>query len=170
MPFLSPSDALKAYTSPVAYLDENAFPRELEMVANNIEAHADFVHALGREVVTSYVFDAFKFASLCTKHPGFREEMEWRVIYMPTMEESIHLVKEVKVIGDTPQPIYKIPLKNIPEEGLNGAAIPELLERIIIGPTKFPSAMRDAFETLLADAGVDDPASRIHMSDIPIRV
>ncbi len=74
------------------------------------------------------------------------------------------------MIGGTPQPIYKIPLRNIPEEGLIGVDIPEFLERIIIGPTEYSSAMREAFETLLTDAGVDDPAQRVHVSDIPLRV
>ena len=74
------------------------------------------------------------------------------------------------MIGGTPQPIYKIPLQNVPEEGLVGVEIPELLERIIIGPTEYPLAIREAFETLLADAGVDDPASLIRVSDLPLRV
>ena len=169
-PFLNPSDALKAYTSPVAYLDDEAFQQELAKIADGIKANADFIHTQGWEAVISYVFNAFKFAALCTKHPGFREEMEWRIIYTPTMEKSEHLVNEIEVIGGTPQPIYKIPLKNIPKDGLIGIDIPELLERIIIGPTEYPSAMREAFEILLADAGVDDPANRIYVSNIPLRV
>ena len=167
---LSLSDALKASLSPVAYLDDKAFEMEFAKIADGIIGNPEFVRAQGREAVTSYVFNAFKFASLCTKHPGFREEMEWRIIYTPTIEESTHLTKEIQVIGDTPQPIYKIPLQNVPEEGLVGIEIPELLERIIIGPTEFPLAMYEAFETLLADAGVDDPASRIDVSDLPLRV
>ena len=169
-PFFSSSNALKAYTSPVAYLDDEAFQQELIKVADGIKANADFVQAQGREAVIAYVFHAFKFAALCTKHPGFQEEKEWRVIYTPTMEKSSHLVKEIQVIGGTPQLVYKIPLRNVPEEGLIGVEIPELLERIIIGPTEYPSAMREAFETLLADAGVDDPVNRIRVSDIPLRV
>ena len=169
-PFFNPSNAIKAYTSPVAYLDDEAFQPELAKVADGIKANTDFVRAQGREVVTNYVFNAFKFAALSTKHPGFREEMEWRIIYMPTMEKSTHLVKEIQVIEGTPQPIYKIPLQNVPEEGLVGFTIPELLELIIIGPTEYPLAMREAFETLLADAGVDDPASRIRVSDLPLRI
>ncbi len=169
-PFFSLSNALKVYTSPVAYLDDEAFQQELIKVADGIKANADFVQAQGREAVIAYIFNAFKLAALCTKHPGFQEEKEWRVIYTPTMEKSSHLAKEIEVIGGTPQPVYKIPLRNVPEEDLIGVEIPELLERIIIGPTEYPSAMREAFETLLADAGVDDPVNRIRVSDIPLRV
>ena len=168
-PFLRPSDALKAYSSPVAYLDKKAFQEELAKIADGIKGASDIVRAQGRDAVVSYIFNAFKFAALCTKHPGFREEMEWRVIYTPAMDNSMHLTKDIQVIGGTPQPIYKIPLKDIPEEDLEGIAIPELLDRIIIGPTNYAPAMREAFEALLADAGVTDPASRIYVSDLPLR-
>ena len=80
------------------------------------------------------------------------------------------MIKEIQIIAETPQPKYKIPLENIPDEDLVGVAIPELLERIIIGPTEYPSAMREAFEALLAEAGVADPASRISVSDLPLRL
>lgn len=170
VPFLSPSDTLKAYSSPVAYRDDQTFHEEFTKLADGIEANADFLRAHGRDVVMSYVFNAFRFSALCTKHPGFREEMEWRVIYMPFIEQSSHLVKEVRVIGGTPQPIYELPLQNVPEEGLIGIEIPELIERIIIGPTEYPAAMWDAFESLLADAGVADAASLTHLSSLPLRI
>ena len=71
---------------------------------------------------------------LCTKHPGFHEEKEWQVIYSPKFERSEYLKDDLQVIRGTPQPIVEIPLKNIPQEGFFGAAIPEILDRIIIGP------------------------------------
>jgi hypothetical protein len=45
-PFLAPSDALKAYTSPVAYLDDKAFGDELEKIADGIKAAPDIVRSL----------------------------------------------------------------------------------------------------------------------------
>lgn len=168
-PFLNPSDALKAYTSPVAYMTDKEVEVELGKIAGVLENNLDFLRAQSRQEIVGYVFNAFKIACLCTKHPGFQEEREWRVVYSPTLEKSDHLIKEIQVIRGTPQPIYKIPLQNIPEEGLVGVEIPELLDRIIIGPTQYPSAAREAFEDLLSEAGVPDPASRIFVSDIPLR-
>ena len=168
-PFLAPSDALKAYTSPVAYLDDKTFGEELGKIADGIDANSDVVRALGRDAITTYISYAFKFAALCTKHPGFKEEREWRVVYSPTLDKSSYLIKEIQVIRGTPQPIYKIPLRNIPDEGFVGAEIPELLDRIIIGPSEYPTAMREAFRDLLAEAGVDDPTNRIYVSSIPLR-
>jgi hypothetical protein len=147
--FLGPSGSLKVYSSPVAYLNDEQFGDELGRIADAIETDQEAVRAFGRDAVISYVFTAFKFAALCTKHPGFEEEREWRVVYFPKLERSEHLVKQVQVIRGTPQPIYKIPLQNIPEEGIIGLGLSELVDRIIIGPSDYASAMREAFDDLL---------------------
>jgi hypothetical protein len=168
-PFLTPSDALKAYTSPVAYLDDHRFGGEFKKITDKIQAEGDFIRSMGREAVIGVVFEMLRYAALCTKHPGFSEEKEWRIVYCPTYQKSEFLKKEIQVIGGTPQPIYKIPLKNISDEGLVGVEIPELLDRIIIGPTEYPSAMREAFTQLLMDAGVKEAGCKVFVSDIPVR-
>ena len=168
-PFLSPSEALKAYSSPVAYLTKKGIEKELEKIAGALEKDSDFVRVNGRQTAINYVFNAFRFAALCTKHPGFREEREWRVVYTPEFDKSDRLIKDIQVIEGVPQPIYKLPLSNILEEGLVGVEISEIIDRIIIGPTQYPGAVREAFENLLAEAGVDEPASRVLVSDIPLR-
>ena len=167
--FLGPSGSLNVYTSPVAYLNDEQFGDELGRIADAIEANQEIVRAFDRRAVISYVFTAFKFAALCTKHPGFREEREWRVVYSPKMESSEHLTKQTQVIRGTPQPIYKIPLRNIPQEGIVGLELPELVDRIIIGPSDYASAMREAFDDLLASAGVKNSGGRVHVSTIPLR-
>ena len=73
------------------------------------------------------------------------------------------------MIGGTPQLIYKIPLQNVPEEGFHGVEIPELIDRIIIGPTQYDSATREAFVDRLGEAGVSDPEDRVIVSKIPLR-
>lgn len=166
--FLSPAEGLGAYASPVAYLDDRDFEGELEKIVRNIDDEADFLKDQGREAVTTRIFHMLRLASLCTKHPGFAEEREWRVIYCPTLESSVHLIEDIQVVRGVPQPIYKIPLRDIPEVGLS-ASIPSLLDHIIIGPTQFPVALAEAFHRLLAAAGVPEPDKRISISDIPLR-
>jgi hypothetical protein len=68
-------------------------------------------------------------------------------------------VKEICTIGGIPQPVYKIPLRNIPEEDFVGVEIPELLDRIIIGPTEYPDAIQEAFTDLLSTCGVENPSN-----------
>ncbi len=168
-PFLLPSDALKAYASPVAYLVDKAFEEEFAKVAEAIEANSDFLRSQGRELFVSAVFNMLRFGCLCTKHPGFEEEREWRVLYGPTLAGSAHVIEDIKIINGTPQPIFKIPLKDIPDEGLTGVEIPALLDRIIIGPTKYPLAIWKAFVSLLGEAGVNEPQKKVRVSDIPLR-
>lgn len=166
---LQPSDALGAYSFPVAYFEKDQFKIQIEKLAQNISAHADFVKSLGRENVKGYIFQAFKTAVLCTKHPGFDEELEWRVVHTPDLNPSTRLIKAVETIGGVPQPIYKVPLVDIPEENLVGIEIPELIHHIIIGPTDYPAAMADAFKFALTEAGATDVDNKVVVSSIPLR-
>ena len=168
-PFLGVFAQMQVDFSPVAYLGNVNFRIEFEKVVNKIEENRDFLRSLGREMVIFYVFNAFKFAVLCTKHPGFYEENEWRLIYTPTAKKQDRLKNDIEVLRGTPQPVYKIPLENFPEEGLVRIEIPEILDRVLIGPTEYPAAIREAFVTLLTDAEVEDPADRVWVTGIPLR-
>ena len=166
--FLNPADGFGAYSSPVAYLDDPGFERELDRVVENIEGESDFLKQRGREALKASIFHVLRSASLCTKHPGFAEEREWRIIYCPTLEKSSYLVSDIQVIGGVTQPIFKIPLHDIPEVGLF-ASVPALLDHIIIGPSQYPLAISEAFQQLLTEAGVPEPEKKIRISDIPLR-
>ncbi len=163
-----PSDVLKIYASPVAYFDKKKFEEKFAEVVNNLEKEVDFLKEQGREEIKGRLFRMLAFAVLCTKHPGFKEEAEWRVIHCPWWENSPHLLKETELIQGVPQPVYKIALEDIPEKGLFGITISALIDRIIIGPTRDPLAMAEGFRDLLAHAGVEQP-NKIHISYIPLR-
>lgn len=167
--FFNETNPLKAYSSPVGYFDAESFSSEFLRVSDAIASHASFVETLGRETVFRLAFNMLRFAVLCTKHPGFREECEWRVIHSPTMDQSDRLIPSIESVRGTPQRILKIPLKNIPEEDFVGLEISELLDRIIIGPSQYPQAIYQAFTQLLHDAGVQNPGNKVLISDIPLR-
>jgi hypothetical protein len=162
-------DALKATTSPVAYLNEHGFLAEFERVTQALETHRDYVVALGRHAVKDHIFAVFRFAVLCTKHPGFQEELEWRVVYQPSLDPSDHIVRCTETINGVPQPIYKIRLRDVPEAGLIGIEIKDLIERVIVGPTRYPDAVREAFVDALEGVGVPDAQQKVIASTIPLR-
>lgn len=168
-PFLSSSDALKVYTSPVAYLNKNDFEKEFGTLLLEISNNRDWLITQGEDFIFNRIFETFRFAILCTKHPGFHEEKEWRIIYTPTYNRSDRLIPDIQSIRGAPQPICKIPLKDIPEEELMGIEIPNFVDRVIIGPTQYPMAIREAFVTLLKEAGMQDAPNRVFVSDIPLR-
>lgn len=163
------SDALGAYASPVAYMSSPQFAEHFSMVTTNIRREVDYVQSLGREKVKDLVFTLLRFAVLCTKHPGFHEEREWRVIASPLMYPSPLLHNEIEIIRGTPQAVLKIDLQNHPELDLVGLALPELLNRIIIGPCQYPEVLVTAFIRLLENADVPDAANKVFVSDIPLR-
>lgn len=168
-PLVMPSDALKAYTSPVAYLTERNFEIEFQRLLTGIEQNADFIKACGEDAALANMFSAFRAAILCTKHPGFHEEREWRVIYSPSFQKSDRLIPDLKTIRGVPQPICRIPLKDVPEENLVGIEIPQFIDRVIIGPTQYPTAIREAFISMLSAAGMPEAHTRVVVSDIPLR-
>ena len=168
-PFFQPSDALRAYTSPVAYLEQVEFDHEFSRVLQNLKNNEDFIQGMSRRELMGRMFNSFKDAVLNTKHPGFKEEREWRVIYNHELEKSDRLEKDVKVIGGNPQIIYKIPLKNSPEDNLHHMEIGEVLDRVIIGPTEYPEAAQAALIDHLANLGIEDAETMVTVSNIPLR-
>ncbi|MFL5814005.1 MAG: DUF2971 domain-containing protein [Bdellovibrionia bacterium] len=172
--FFSDSNVLGVYSSPVGYLDKESFGEMLDEVAQNVEANASEIKKMGREKTVEIVSRMFMFAALSAKHPGFKEEREWRVIYSPYLIRSTDdkkpvVTKTIQSVHGVPQIIYKIPLKNVPEQGLKGLDPAELINRMIIGPSQYPKAMYQAFVELLAEAGISDPESKVSVSETPLR-
>jgi hypothetical protein len=167
--FVSVSDALRVYTSPVAYMTPERFAQEFAAMGERVRQNADFLKDQGEKVFDANVCNMFRFAALSTKHPGFHEELEWRIIHSPSFEPSERVKKSIEMIGGVPQHVIRVPLKNYPEDGFVGAEVPEVLDRIIIGPTQYPVAIADAFLDLLTKANVSDVRNKICVSDIPLR-
>ena len=168
-PLLRPSNALSAYTSPVAYFHQAQVKEAFDRLLAGVETNMEFVRSLGEDQVRGHMFAAFRYAILCTKHPGFHEEREWRVIYSPRFQSSDRIISSVECINGIPQSICKIPLRDVPDEGLYGLAPAEFIERVIIGPCRFPAGIMDAFLALLIEIGVSNPAEKIVVSDVPLR-
>ncbi|WP_171019869.1 DUF2971 domain-containing protein [Hydrogenophaga sp. 2FB] len=163
------SDALQIYSNPVLYADRENFTKHFASIVDNVNNELEYLREVGSSALQGWIFQMFRTAVLCTKHPGFEEEMEWRVVHSPVLEKSDRLACSVELVGGTPQVIYKIPLKDFPEEGLFGLEIPKFLDRIIIGPTNHPREMAKAFYKLLEEAGVPEPRDKVVMSRIPLR-
>ncbi len=161
--------SLELITSPVAYLDRDGFMESFNELVSSLEQNVDFLKTQPPKELAGRLFTVFRYIAVGTKHPAFLEELEWRIIYSPLIDNSEHLKPEVEVIGDVPQPIIKIPLRDIPEVGYTGVEIPNLIDRIIIGPTDFGFAIADALCLHLSAAGVEDPGKKIFFSNIPLR-
>lgn len=163
------SDALGAYSSPVAYLDAKGVAQELRLVADAIRSSPEILASAGREAVRGHIFGLLRFASICTKHPGFEEEREWRIVASPALHASEKLPPLVEVVGGVPQTVLKIPLRDDPKGGLTGLHPSALIDRIIIGPTEYPDVIARALRSMLKTLGVPRFHDRVFVSDIPLR-
>jgi hypothetical protein len=168
-PFMAETDLLKAYSVPVSYVTDDEFREGLDQVIGDIEKAEDYIKCLEPETISELVFWWLLFKAVSLKHPAFREEREWRIIYIPTVEQSDVIKAEVETVNGTPQIVQKIPLLNNAEKGLVGANLDALINRLIIGPSQFPVSIRDAFDAALTAEGVQDAWKRVEMSLIPLR-
>jgi hypothetical protein len=168
-PFWQTSDILKAYGSPVAYLRNEDFNKELLRIVENINDNCDYLKTVPRQNIVDSIFFTLMFAAACTKHPGFLEEREWRLVYLPKLQESKVLERSIETINGVPQTVYRVPLKDFPDEGLTGIELPSLLHKVIIGPSNFPWPLYEAFVSVLKEAGVQGAEEKVVISDIPLR-
>jgi hypothetical protein len=169
LPLYGLSDTLGAFSSPVHYYADAELRDMFFQVAKNISAERGFLLGKGRDSIKGYFFLVLRSVAMCLKHPGFREEQEWRIMHTRGLDDQGALTLDVECINGVPQPVFKIPLKDEANGGLTGISVPQLIERVIIGPTQFPVAVSDALELELEKAGVSDAGAKIIYSDIPLR-
>ncbi|MFD1610942.1 DUF2971 domain-containing protein [Sphingomonas tabacisoli] len=177
-PFVSPTNALQAYTSPVMYASPAEFATAFKDVVNRVEGIFSELRTFGGQWFHNLVEHAFRVAVLSTKHPSFMEEREWRIIYTPTIlqragdldERQLERIPtEIMCLNGVPQRVYAIPFRDYPDEGFNGATIPAIVDRILIGPTQDAYAIAQAFVAELTRLEVPDAEKKVLITGIPLR-
>ena len=178
-PFLTESNALNAFTSPVIYTTSDSYHQYFEKFVSGIETEIDLIALAGGQFFHDNLINAFRLAVQSTKHPSFREEREWRVIYSPTLLQRQGLLTpdqlekiptQIMTLNGVPQRVYAIPFRNYPDEGFVGATIPELIDRILIGPSPDAYPIAQAFVAELNRCGVEDAHERVWITGVPLRV
>ena len=178
-PFLTESNALNAYSCPVTYATVDEYVKVFTTLVDGIEREADLLrNVIGPKGVLDNLVNAFRFSSVSTKHPSFREEREWRVIYSPTLLARQELLTDAQMakiptdimcLRGVPQRVYAIPFANHPDEGFIGATIPEIFDRVLIGPTRDAYAIGQAMVAELRRCGVTDADAKVFITGIPLR-
>lgn len=117
------------------------------------------------------LFERIKLFALFSKHHGFKEEREWRVVYMPDRDPDKKLVPMFNYsIGDRGvQP--KLRLKILPVEGVTAAdlSLTKITDRVILGPSvSSPLAVR-AVQRMFDLLQHPDLKPKLRASTIPFR-
>lgn len=168
VPFFAESNSTGISFSPVLYRDVDQFhSHEFKDFLDRIEDNIDFLSSIPSDALLRWFYGALMASVLSIKHPGFAEEREWRLIHFGPVDGALR--SEIKVAGGIPQEVRILKLENRPDKGLFGATIPEVLERIIVGPTMFPQTIGSALVRKLQETGVDNAGHRVTVSGIPLR-
>ena len=168
-PFSVETSKLGVFSTPVQYLNQSDLEKRIYKMTKDINNNTDLIRGMGKDYLVNILEQMLIQTVIGTKHPGFREENEWRVYFNQTNRRHPVLTRKVESIGGVSQVIWALPLRDDPANGLYKADIPSLFFRMIIGPTQFPNVIATAFKVLLEDAGVKDISGKIVVSDIPLR-
>lgn len=160
---------LNVFLSPVAYFTDQELWDEFDSVIRGFGVSRNFLCSLPREMFVFLAYRMLVMATLSLKHPAFREELEWRLIHLPFEAPSPHVQSVIVTVGGVPQQVFKIRLEDKPQENISGITIPELFDRLIIGPTQYAGPIFTSLVDELGKAGVTDAASKVFISDIPLR-
>lgn len=117
------------------------------------------------------LFERIKVFALFSKHRGFSEEREWRVVYMRDRDRDNKLAPMFHYwIG--PRGIEpKLRLKVAPIEGLTAddLSMAKIVERIILGPSVSSPQTKNAVLRMLDRLGKPHLKDRVYASTIPFR-
>jgi Protein of unknown function (DUF2971) len=115
--------------------------------------------------------------SLVTKHHGFAEEREWRVIYVPERDPRRYMQPRLDYFvgprGVEPKLKFKFGATDVPQDGsaeeLTSSKLDNILQFILLGPTVSSPLARSAFIRMLQRLGKNNFADRVFSSAIPLR-
>jgi hypothetical protein len=113
--------------------------------------------------------------ALSSKALGFKEEEEWRVVYMPDRDKDGYLKGKIDCVisrGAIASKL-KFPLKPLPSAPDDAWTLETIIDRIILGPTQrhpvFPSLATDMAKRLVECLELPALADKIYPSSIPYR-
>ena len=117
------------------------------------------------------LFDRIKMFSLFTKHPGFSEEKEWRIVYLSGRGSDDGMPIEKHYITTAKGVEPKLRLKIRPADGFenNSLDFKELVHSILIGPSAQPTLAEPAFRRMLELIDKPELVSCVRLSTIPYR-
>jgi len=143
------------------------------------ERIAQFAEILGKSNIPDdklsigsyYFFQRLKLFAIFTKHRGFKEENEWRVVYMRDRDKGKIFDKMFSYwVGPRGvEPKLKLKIEAIPGLPETDVNLSKIVERIILGPSLSSPLARGTIGKMLETLGQSDLKDRIIASTIPFR-
>jgi hypothetical protein len=117
------------------------------------------------------LFERIKLFALFTKHRGFIEEDEWRIVYLPDRDREKKLEHmfnySIGARGVEPKLRFKVsPIVGVTQDDLS---LTKIIDRIILGPSVSSPIARATVSRMLGLLGHPELKSKLHASSIPFR-
>jgi len=117
------------------------------------------------------LLDRFKMFALFSKHDGFKEEQEWRMVYLKDQDTNNKLANMLSyAVGEKGiEPKLKLKIGYI--EGIieEGNSIPHIVNKIILGPSISNTLTLMTIKRMLEKVGKSELIDRVVMSSTPFR-
>ncbi|MBL4666383.1 MAG: DUF2971 domain-containing protein [Sneathiella sp.] len=139
---------------------------EVANIARNIKHNDGNLKALAH-----YWFERLKIFALCTKHSGFSEEQEWRLVYMSERDETGILKDKLSyaISANGVEPKLKLKIEHIPGIISENVSLSDLTERIILGPSISSILAEKSVVRILEILGQNQLCKLVSPSGIPFR-
>lgn len=118
-----------------------------------------------------HLFERMKIFSIFTKHSGFAEEREWRVVYMRERDSNRKLDEMLHYAIGRSGVEPKLKLKVKPADGIttDDFSLEKLVSKIILGPTVSSPLAVSAVKRMLEKLGKSEIAKKLVSSTTPFR-
>lgn len=168
--FMTAQTAYDATISPVDYGGLTSFINGLDEIIKALVTNREQLRQIDPEVVKYNLKFALDVMVLSTKHPGFAEENEWRILHRAQLiPTSTSPPSKIVTVNGIVQKVFYLPMRNIPEHKVLNADINTLLFKLLIGPTPNPDLVWEGFVTLLTENGIANAADKVVACEIPLR-
>ena len=118
-----------------------------------------------------YFFERLKLFSLFTKHNGFHEEREWRIVYFSQKDHQRLLAPMIgySLSAKGVEPKLKLHLPRVPPEAGGPISLEEIVAMVLLGPSLSTVVSGAAVRRMLALLDKKSLAARVRASSIPYR-
>lgn len=140
----------------------------------NRSASILYLHGVADEqlrIAANLIFERIKLFALFTKHIGFQEEQEWRLVYRREIDTE-KLYDQFFGYASGPngvEPKLKFKLEPVPGITASDFSLEKILFAIILGPTSSSALTQASVKRMLELKKRPEIAKRVFASTIPLR-
>ena len=122
-------------------------------------------------MATLYLFERIILFALFTKHSGFAEEQEWRIVYRPERDQnnSLTAMIDYEVGSRGIEPKLKLKVMEVAGAIGKGTTLSSLIDRIILGPSMSSPLATTMIEKMFDKISKPDLKFKLRASAIPFR-